>query len=50
MISVTGNGYKTLEAVMGTIASPKVINARLSEFDALYDSLGGAPQAAAVSR
>lgn len=42
VISVTGNGYKTLEAVSASVASPFVINARLQEFDALYDSL--APQ------
>ena len=37
VISVTGNGYKTLEAVAGSVASPFVINARLREFDDLYD-------------
>jgi threonine synthase len=42
VISVTGNGYKTLEAVSASVVSPFVINARLQEFDALYDSL--APQ------
>ncbi len=42
VISVTGNGYKTLEAVSASVASPFVINARLQEFDALYDQL--APQ------
>jgi threonine synthase len=50
VISVTGNGYKTLEAVMSSVASPSVINARLNEFDALYDSLGGPPLTAAASR
>ena len=39
VISVTGNGYKTLEAVTATVANPFVINARLQEFDALYDQL-----------
>ena len=39
VISITGNGYKTLEAVSASVASPLVINARLQEFDALYDSL-----------
>lgn len=39
VISVTGNGYKTLEAVTASVASPSVINARLQEFDALYDQL-----------
>jgi threonine synthase len=39
VVSVTGNGYKTLEAVKSSVASPMTINARLQEFDALYDSL-----------
>jgi threonine synthase len=39
VISVTGNGYKTLEAVSASVASPSVINARLRDFDHLYDSL-----------
>jgi threonine synthase len=43
VISVTGNGYKTVEAVRDTVASPYVIGARLQEFDHLFDSL--APQA-----
>lgn len=43
VICVTGNGYKTLEAVSASVASPFVINARLQEFDALHDQL--APQA-----
>jgi threonine synthase len=50
VISVTGNGYKTLEAVMTSVVTPSVINAKLSEFDALYESLGGASLAAAASR
>lgn len=40
VISITGNGYKTLEAVVNDVVEPSVINARLSEFDALYDALG----------
>jgi threonine synthase len=43
VISVTGNGYKTLEAVSASVAAPFTINARLQEFDHLFDSL--APQA-----
>ena len=43
VISITGNGYKTLEAVSATVASPFVIDARRQEFDALYDQL--CPQA-----
>src|SRR5512147_3273834 len=47
VISVTGNGYKTLEAVSNSVASPFVINARLQEFDALYGQL--APQTRRVA-
>jgi threonine synthase len=47
VISVTGNGYKTLEAVGGSIAEPTVINAKLQEFDALYAEL--APRASAAA-
>ncbi len=43
VISVTGNGYKTLEAVSASVEAPFVINARLQDFDQLYGSL--APQA-----
>ena len=39
VISITGNGYKTLEAVSASVAQPFVINARLQEFDHLFDSL-----------
>lgn len=39
VISVTGNGYKTLEAVAGSVVSPFVIDARLQEFDSLYNQL-----------
>jgi threonine synthase len=47
VISVTGNGYKTLEAVSNSVASPFVINARLQEFDALHGQL--APQTRRVA-
>ena len=40
VISVTGNGYKTIEAVLGSVVKPHVISARLGEFDQLYESLG----------
>jgi len=40
VICVTGNGYKTLEAVRDTVEQPFTINARLAEFDALYGQLG----------
>ncbi len=39
VISVTGNGYKTLEAVTDAVPVPFNIGARLEEFDALYQSL-----------
>jgi threonine synthase len=39
VISVTGNGYKTLEAVAAGVASPFVIDARLQEFDSLHQRL-----------
>jgi len=39
VISVTGNGYKTLEAVTGAVPVPFNIGARLEEFDQLYQSL-----------
>ncbi|MBI5887197.1 MAG: threonine synthase [Deltaproteobacteria bacterium] len=35
VVSVTGNGLKTLEALNGKIRTPVVINAKLSEFDEL---------------
>ena len=46
VISVTGNGYKTLEAVMDTCAEPQVIPARLSDFDELYSKLDHSGKAA----
>ena len=36
VVSVTGNGYKTLEAVLGRVKQPDVINAKLGEFDELF--------------
>jgi threonine synthase len=48
VISVTGNGYKTLEAVSASVAPPVVIDARLQEFDALYRELAPAAPAAAA--
>jgi threonine synthase len=47
VISVTGNGYKTLEAVTGTVNHPFEIPARLSDFDALYERLQANQQASA---
>jgi threonine synthase len=47
VISVTGNGYKTLEAVAESVDRPSVIEARLQEFDQLYQRLTAASPAAA---
>jgi threonine synthase len=41
VISVTGNGYKTLEAVLDTVEQPYRIPARLADFDALFARLNG---------
>jgi threonine synthase len=51
VISVTGNGYKTLEAVADSVAKPYGINARLQEFDELYNNLssGGAVRRAGAN-
>ncbi len=43
VVCVTGNGYKTLEAVDGAVAQPFTISSRLADFDALYARLGDAP-------
>ncbi len=48
VISVTGNGYKTLEAVLGTVDSPLRIPARLADFDELYARIRGSRAASAV--
>ena len=40
VICITGNGYKTIEAVAGQSAEPQTINARLTEFDTLYQTDG----------
>jgi threonine synthase len=39
VISITGNGYKTLEAVTAKVAKPFVINPRVQEFEDLYQRL-----------
>jgi threonine synthase len=41
VVCITGNGYKTLEAVQDTVERPHGIPARLAEFDALYERLEG---------
>jgi threonine synthase len=47
VVAITGNGYKTLEAVANAIGQPYVIEARLREFDALYERLDNGRQKAA---
>jgi threonine synthase len=39
VVAITGNGYKTLEAVSQAVEQPYVIEARLKDFDALFESL-----------
>jgi threonine synthase len=48
VISVTGNGYKTLEAVLDSVEQPLRIPARLADFDELYARLGAGRAATAV--
>jgi threonine synthase len=49
VIAITGNGYKTLEAVRDVVEPPFSIGARLAEFDALYDRLAREPHKRAAS-
>ena len=39
VICITGNGYKTIEAVAEKVEQPFIINARLQDFDDLYNTL-----------
>jgi threonine synthase len=39
VVSITGNGYKTLEAVSQAVEQPYVIEARLKDFDTLFERL-----------
>ncbi len=48
VISVTGNGYKTLEAVEGASSSPSPSTRGCEEFDALYAQLGDPPRRSAA--
>lgn len=41
VISITGNGYKTLEAVARSVERPYTIDANLETFDKLYGDLEG---------
>jgi threonine synthase len=43
VVCVTGNGYKTLEAVDGAVEQPFTIGSRLADFDALFARLGDVP-------
>ena len=47
VISVTGNGYKTLEAVVDSVHKPYVIPAKLQAFDDLYTQMNAHPQVSA---
>jgi threonine synthase len=47
VVCVTGNGYKTLEAVVDGVDQPYRIPARLADFDALYAQLRGSREASA---
>ena len=47
VVAITGNGYKTLEAVASAIEPPFVIDARLQDFDALFEQLGDGKRPAA---
>ena len=49
VVSITGNGMKTLEAVQNDLVQPKVIEGKLSEFDELLKSNGHAEPALAAS-
>jgi threonine synthase len=42
VISITGNGYKTLETVAASVERPFAIGSGLKDFDALYAELDGA--------
>lgn len=47
VISITGIGLKTQEAVIGRLVSPKIITAKLEDFDALMEREGKAVPAGA---
>jgi threonine synthase len=49
VISITGNGYKTIEVVAGSVETPFTINATLQKFDELYQQLNPAARAKAAS-
>ena len=49
VVSITGNGYKTLEAVARSVEKPFTINATLQNFDELYEQLNQSVAARAAS-
>jgi threonine synthase len=49
VISVTGNGYKTIEAVLDAVEKPFPIPARLADFDDLLARLRGSGERAATA-
>jgi threonine synthase len=50
VICITGNGYKTLEAVARSVEKPFTMNATLKNFDELYQQLNSTMIAKAVIR
>jgi threonine synthase len=50
VVCVTGNGYKTLEAVRDVVEKPYPIAARLADFDALYAEIEGSASSVTVAR
>ena len=49
VISITGNGYKTLETVASAVEKPYAINATLENFDELFQRLTPEKIATAVA-
>jgi len=49
VISITGNGYKTLETVASAVEAPYSINATLENFDELFHRLTPETKATAVA-
>ncbi|MBI2361420.1 MAG: threonine synthase [Deltaproteobacteria bacterium] len=49
VISITGNGYKTLEAIAGSVEKPFTIRATLESFDDLYHQLDQPPAEKAIA-
>jgi threonine synthase len=50
VISITGNGYKTLEAIARSVEKPFTMNATLKNFDELYQQLSPTTIAKAAVR